>query len=361
VAEPKRLLPFRYMTRQRRQPFAKTVPFVSNAPIQTLEVPKYGFASRLIIRVTGVMTLGAGSSALYKLADKGPWDLLKRLRVSMNVGVGVIDDISGYGLYNVGAQIERAFAFNKAGAGDTTPDASIYSAPVVVGANTWVLTYAIPIAANDSDNFEMGLINVQSPQVTMNLAIVGGLEFGDAVAALSGTGHTAAFVGNLNCWYEFFDIPDPTVAEYPPLVIHRLIEDSQPINSTGNQVYTVPKMGTLLQAHHIITLNGARCAPADIVSIQLWENGNDLVYDDDPNIIRMLQRLQTGVEFPAGVYLRNLWHSQEGVGFGDVRDAINTENISVIESRVNISGSATLGSGNNTLATVRRLIQYLQG
>jgi hypothetical protein len=45
---------------------------------------------------------------------------------------------------------------------------------------------------------------------------------------------------------------------------------------------------------------------------------------------------------------------------GDLRDAIDTEAVTTIESTVTINSGANLGANNNFLDTIRRIIQPVQ-
>lgn len=342
------LLPFRLGTRQRRAKVG-SVAFAAGQAVQPFTLPQVGMLARLILQFRGTVTLSAAGA----LADLGPWSILNNVQVSSNIGAAAIASLSGYGAFMLQQKLPPIGGYrpNLGGAGSTTPNADIHSAPVAMGANTWVQTFIIPIAANDGDQFGIGAINLQSPETRVQVAINCG---NTADVATNVTGIT----GTWHLYYEYYEIPDPSKFALPPLALHRCLEEQQPISATGDNVYTVPRQGTLLQLLHRVSLNGARSDSVD--EFRIVFNKTDTVYREERQWERILERFRNGVDPITGVFEHDFWNAQGMLSYGDTRDAIDTEELTTLESFVTITAGAGLGANNNTLASVRRIVQMLQ-
>ena len=341
-----KLLPLRSGTRQRFQKVG-TAAYAANSTVST-QMPRVGLLSRLYIQFRGTVTLsGAGA-----LADLGPWSLTSRIRVTANIGTASIVDLSGYGAYLVSRKHDVAgFAPDKAGTGDTTPNADIHVAPVAMGANTWVLTYCIPIAANARNEFDAGLVNLQAPEVQVNVEIVTG-------ALTDGATLVTGITGNFHIYYEYYEIPDPWQFQLPPLVLCRWLEEQQPVSAVGDNVYTVPRQGVLLNLIHRLTVNSVRNDGIDEVSIRF--NKTDTVYRQERQASRIQDRVRNALNPQTGVYDWDFFNAKAAITQGDTRDAIDTEELSTLESIVTISAGTALGAaGTNVLASIRRILQVL--
>ena len=342
------LLPFRAGTRQRRAKVG-VIPYSAASALTPLELPRVGMLSRLVIQFRGTVTLSAAGA----LTDLGPWNLLNRLKVQANIGSAAIVDVSGYGAFMF-QQVAEEYGFqpNMAGVGaGTVPNADIHAAPVAAGPNTWVLTWVVPISANPGRQFDLGMINLQAPETRITVELTSG-------ALLDPATLVTATTGNFHVYYEYYEIPDPRTFALPPLALVRFLEEQQAVGQTGDNVYTVPRQGVLLQLLHRLTLNGARSDSWDSISIKF--NKTDAVYQVERQWERTLERLWYGLNPITGVLVHDLWHAESDVSQGDTRDAIDAEELSTLESIVTVSAGAVLGANNNFLASVRRIVQLLQ-
>lgn len=345
-----KLRPFRTGTRQRRA-FVNSAAWVAGTTLPSIELPRVGLLSRLIVQLRGVLTLsGAGT-----LTDLGPWSATARLRVNVNIGAAAIVDVSGFGAYMATPWFDEVgFRPDYAGIGTSfTPNGDIHAAPVASGANTWVLTYPVPISANAGREFELGLINLQAPEVrcTVDLTCGAGADF---------TNNFTSLVASYFVYEEYYEIPDPRAFALPPLALVRLLEEQQAIVGTGDAIYTVPRQGVLFQLAHRVTLNGARIDNPGWDSASIRFNKTDTVYKEDRQWKRVQERYQYALQPITGVYYHDYWHAASDVSAGDSRDQIDSEELSTLESIATINSGATLGSNNNFLASVRRIAQILQ-
>ena len=338
--------PFRFNTRQRIARVT-SVAFAASQQLPSIRLPKVGFLNRIFVTISGAMTLSSAGA----LQDLGPWNLINRFKLNTNIGAATIFDTSGYGAYLMSGWSERSFLPDRAGIGNTTAHADVHAAPVASGANNWVLNYVIPVACNAGMNFDTGLINLQSVQTEVTLDIVCG-------AVLDAATNATGFVGNIEVWYEYYEVPADPQAQLPPLVLHRVLEEVYPITATGEQQYVIPKMGRLLGLFHLIRCNGARSDSIDQLSVRF--NRTDEPYRIPKRVLRLRNRLQLGTDLPVGAYLLDLWHSSEDVGEGDLRDAIDSEAIATLESNITVTSGTTLGAGNNSNTVIRRLVQVLE-
>lgn len=341
----KQLLPFAAGTRLRRQ-YVGSVPFVAGAKAPSLPMPKVGMMSRLIVILEGSGTFsGAGA-----LADSGPWNIFNRIQLNTNIGSAAVIDVSGYGAYTVQPHYRQGNKGGAAGTGATTPNATQYAAPVVGTPGAILLGLGFNVAVNQGQNFTDGLINLQAPEVSVSVDIQWGAlaDYGTTLTALA---------ANAYVYYEYFEIPDPRVFEMPRLALHRTLEESQPVGQTGANIVPVPRMGTLLSLDNIVRLNGVRSDSWDSFAVRF--NKTDSVYQVDKRWQRLDERYWHGVEADTGTIRQDFFHAQEVLNAGTSRDSIDTEQLTTLEQIVNITAGATLGVGNNSIASVRRIVQVL--
>lgn len=339
------LRPLRAGTRQRRA-FVGSLAYAAATTLNPQELPRVGLLNRVFVQFRGTVTLsGAGA-----LADQGPWNLIARIQVNANIGAAAVVDLTGYGAYIIQPWCEElGYRPDKGGVGDTTQNADIHAAPVAMGANTWVLSYFLPIAANTGSQFDTGLINLQAPETRVTVNITCGNLLDPATLVTATT-------GNFFIYYDYYEIPDPRVFQLPPLALVRTLEETQFIGAVGDNIYTVPRQGVLLQLAHRVNLNGARS--------ELWDkhvlrfNKTDSVYNVDRQWNRAWERMNYGLNPVTGVFYLDLWHSMQDVSAGDTRDAVDAEELSTLESIVTINSGATIGVAS--LGTIRRIVQMLE-
>jgi hypothetical protein len=346
------LAPFRAGTRQRFA-FVNSVAHSVGATLSPIELPRVGMLSRIILQFRGTVSF----SALGTLADLGPWNLLSRVQVNANIGSASIVDLSGFGAFMIQPLAEEiGFRPDLSGAGSSAaPSTDIHAAGVAAGNNTWALSWILDIGANTGNQFDLGLVNLQAPEtrVTVNLT-TGALT--DPATNLGSFTNANWFV-----YYEYYEIPDPSKYALPPLALVRTIEETQAITGTGDTIYTVPRQGVLLQLTHRVTLNAARLdTPSGWDSAKIRFNKTDTVYNTDRQPWRLIERARYCLQVLTGVYFWDFWHAAQDISAGDTRDAIDSEELSTLESILTVNSGATLGSNNNFLSSVRRIVQILE-
>lgn len=338
MKEQKVLYPFRMGTRQRIQNVGS---FPLNQANQQINVPfpQVGYIAAIMVRVRGSVTFSSAGA----FAVNGPWNLLRRIQYGINLGNTIIYDTSGFG----------NFIMNHLNQYATNPSSSskIFSAPTASGAQNWDLSYYIPISANNGNNFDAGLINLQAQEVRSTLNLQAG-AFADVATNIS------AWNLVVDVSYFYYDVPAPDKVKQPPFVLHRILEDNQPIASLGDNIYIVPRAGTLLRLVHGVIANGAR-TDGNVANARIRLNRADENYFVSESMFFNLHRRRYGQDLPNGYYAWDFWHAQELPATGDLRDAYDLEKVTTFESIVNLPPTVTLGSNNNFLQSIREIVQQV--
>ncbi len=353
--------PFRGNSRQRFQRVAQLA--YTPGDRLSVELPRVGYLAGILIQTFATLTRGAPSTGTF--SDQ-MFNWLRRLQLNLNIGAAQIIDISGHGC-NL---LNQAMSFNYAadlGGHDTgspaplttTADPAVWDGQDAVpsGPADLVFTYWLPVAMNDGLNFNVGLINLQAPEIRATLDIQTGTEADLMSPGAVLTGDTVANT-TLVIHYLYYEVPNPDLVEIPPYIVHRVIQERQAIQATGDQVYTVPRMGQLQRIIHSVQINGVTDG-ADVQDLIIRVNKTDEVYRMAEFANRFLSRMRYGHKVPRGAFYHDWWRAADLNAAGDFRDVIDSEQISTLESIVQIAPGAVLGVGNNFLDTVREFTQRL--
>lgn len=332
---------FRYGTRQRFAPVKTGIAYATNGRVSQ-ELPRVGFLASLLVQLSGTMTLSAAGA----LTTRGPWDLIKELVVRVNIGASTIYRTTGYGNFVLQRMLARAF--DPSGASGPAADADLYAAPV--GATgTWTLTYWIPIAENYGRQSHLGLLNLQAPEIQVNLDV----NFGQPTDVVT-TG--TAFSGTMDIGYLYYEVPNPQRVAWPPLIFFRSIESDQVISAIGDQIFTAPREGILHRVAHVVQVNDARSNGVSRLVTKF--NKTDEVYRYDRWQLKFLQNYFYGAPLPVGVFAHDWWAAEGEPGEGDNRDFVSSEALSTLESIV--TTTAAVGGALNRLDTIRQFTQVVR-
>jgi len=334
------LLPFRPNTRQKRMKFGSAA--FSLGGSQSILLPEVGYLARVWLFFVGTITYSAQSTP----ADLAPYSLFKRITVTLNNSATDIFNASGWSTYLINQVLQF---YNKL---DVNSQADFYAFPTVGAAQSFVLGLQVPISTSQGFNFEAGLINLQAPEVQCQLNV----DFANALTDI-GTLITG-LEGTVHAYYEYYEVPAPTRVLQPPVMLHRWIEQTQPISGTGENIYTVPRGGQMLSLIHTVSLNGARSDSWD--KMRLRFNQSEIVYDMDRRLNKIINRERYGNNLPTGVPVWDWKYALQHAEESDLRDAINTEMVTTTDSIIDISSGATLGTNNNFLTSVREILQSAQ-
>lgn len=352
-------LPFRSGTRRRVQ-FVGSYPITLGAPLPTITLPQTGMLARLMAKIEGTITQTAAAATLSPL---GYAALISRARVGVNNGSQAIVDASGAGL-------ELANFWH-------APSTGRVQNTYANGAGVNAVSYgiSIPINANDRTLLEIGLINLQAEQLRANVDF----SFAAATEFLIAGGPVTASALTLFLYYEYWDVPNPTMYLLPPPSIVRILEDQQPIAAVGDLVYPIPRLGTITQISEYFILGATAAtrvmanltAPTPQISkFRIRANRTDEWLNYDARAAEIEEALffnsnqgpsntaLSGSFMRPGVRTWDFFHSGlQTRNFGD-RDLIDSEKITLLELVATVDGSVA-PSAFTTRNIVRRTFQRL--
>jgi hypothetical protein len=357
------LAAFRPNTRQRIQRIG-SLP-IANATTQQVTFPQVGLLARIYLFVNATVTDTASESAV--LSTFGPWNILKRIQGLTNLGTATVFDLSGYGAYLVSKVTDTTVELGAAGSDVTAPD-PMYNIPTNLGTTATPVSFVlmIPVSVNDGDQFQIGLLNLQAPEIRFTLSLTFSSTPGAPATGLADafvTSNTLTLGGQVFVYYEYYEVPDPAQVMLPPRVMFRQVEDRIPILGTGDTTYLFPRQGIILQAIHNVIINGAvNKSPSAVLARRLVFNKTDTPYQFDYIVDRILNRYRYGFpgtnkDLPAGAHIWDMYDAQQEPSRGDLRDAIDSEALNTLESVITIAPGVTLGANNNFIDTVRRFTQ----
>lgn len=346
AAQPKQKLPFRYGTVKRRINIGNFVVTPGQA-IPSIVIPQVGMMARILIDVEGTYTAAAGSA--LNLLD-GYDAIVQRAQIGLNNGSANILDLSGIGINQVNKNLSLALPIKR-------------GLLVTTAAQTFSYQAILPVAANDRRQFEMGLINLQAPEIraTLNLA------FNPLSSIFADTTKITLFTATCNVSYEYWEIPDLSVYQMPPLTLVRTIEEApQAIAATGVQLYQIPRLGTMIEYHGVLVINNVYANVRPTLSESaLRYNKSDVQYDvliDDQEVYEAeIYGGASSTFMDPHAVTWNFWTAGDrGKNGGDFRDAIDTEENTTTEWLHTVLAGTTLPANvTNALYHVRRVVQRI--
>lgn len=350
AAQPKPKIPFRFGTVRRRLNIG-SYPITMGQAIPTIQLPQVGMLSRILVTITGTYT---GANANLVIASLDGYDaILARAQLTLNNGSATVIDLSGIGVNQVNLGLN--------------PSLPVKSGLLLTqAAQSFTYKFILPVNANNRRQFEMGLINLQAPEIRATL----NLSFNPLSSLFTVAANATLFTAQCNVAYEYFSIPDPTVYQAPALSLVRTIEEApQLITATGQQLYQIPRLGTMFEYGAVLVLGSKYVSAAsNLTEFAIRYNKSDVQYD---MLINEEQTYEAeiwgvgaggptgGVLNTSGVSL-SLWSAGDRpYNGGDFRDAIDTEENTTTESLITVSGSASLATPTNALYHVRRIVQRI--
>jgi len=353
------LRPFRQGTRLRRQ-YLTSFSYDGSAGQRQptpYQLPKTGYAARLWLEAAGTIDQsGAGGS----LGVDGLAGLFQSINLSANLGSASIFQASG-----AGADVAARWG------GGSRPVSAPFSL-ATTSASPYSYTVPINIAMNMKRQFNMGLINLQDPEVQVLLA----LQFNPltSVASLATSGGTSSIT--VKVWMEYFEVPNPAQYAQPPRLIARTLEELWPTaTQVGDNIYQVPRLGVMTDFSAIAYANSARMTNAAMNQLDLRlnktlyvETRNGLLQpalDADafgpvPGVVPGAAVAYGGnTNVQPGVFGWYGWNATDVPDNGDFRDALNTEEVTTTEFILNVATGTTVVS-TDQIRAVRRVLQALQ-
>lgn len=373
ASKPPQLLPFRYGTVRRRINIGNFV-MSPGTQLPAVVIPQVGMLSRVLFNISGTYTVA--TAPLVVFSTDGFDSFIAKAQIQLNNGSANVVDCSGVGLNQFNQNINTALPIKKgtpAGVGNVNGT----QLPLALGASTFTYKGFMPVNANNRRQFEMGLINLQAPETRVNVL----LSFNPLSQIVTVPANMTLFSATVNLSYEYFEIPDLSRFQLPPLTLVRSIEEAPiPIVATGLQLYQFPRLGTMIEYHAVLQL--ARLyAPVitNFTEFAIRYNKTDQQYDVfmpdwetyEAELygigIDVTQAPTATAATPTSRWQQsrnsltfNLWAAGDAdINGGDFRDAIDTEENTTTEAMVFISAGTVLTAGQDNLYHVRRVVQRI--
>lgn len=354
----KQLAPFRQGTRKRRQ-YLTTFQYNGTQAQQRptpYTLPNTGMLSRLLLVAHGTIDQsGAGGT----LGVDGLAGLYNQIVVSANLGSANLFQASG-----AGADIAARWH------GTSVPVSATFSL-ATTSASPFSYSLPVDIAMNRKKQFSLGLINLQDPQIQVQLA----LTFNPLTSVASLATATSGSAISVDVYMEYFEIPDVNTFALPIAAIARTLEDQFPTGTVvGNNIYTVPRLGIMTDYSSIIYTNSVRCTNANMQEMDVRFNKTDYIETRSGILQPLLDTSDIGAgpgvvpgaaptpglnnNMQPGVYTWTGWNATDVPDNGDFRDAIDTLELTTTEIIHVIAAGTTVVSGD-IIRAVRRTFQYL--
>jgi hypothetical protein len=333
----KTLLPFRDATRQKISRIDRqtlNAPNIEGAQI-TMRLPKVGYLSRIWLYFEVASTQGANPLA----SDFSIADIISKVRVSLNAGRQVIVDASGTELLTL-QNLRRVSTDYRNGLAVNLP------------ANTSSFSFLIlevPISFSTGQNFHLGLINLQAPELECVLEVQFSPSFGTYLQDVRINQVT------VEAQYEHYEAPDPRMAMQPPVALVKTLSESR-TNLAGQVEYTLPRGGILLQYLELSRDTSFPFGASQSNYSRIILNKTQTLYDIRFPLTNWFADTETGktwnfLAVQPSVIWYDLVRSYGYVGDGDLRDALDTEEITTID----FQSEYTISPVN--VSYVRRILQ----
>lgn len=354
----RQLAPFRQGTRKRRQ-FLTTFNYNGTTQQQRptpFNLPQTGYLSRLTLVAHGALDQSDNQGVL---GVDGLAGLYNQIIVTANLGSAAIFQASGAGA-DMAARWKGANAVAASPFSLSTTSAS-------------PLYYALPvdIAMNRKRQFSLGLINLQDPQIQVQLQLV----FNPVTSIASHAATTSGTAIAVDVHMEYFEVPNPQQFAQPIRAIARTLEDSFPSATVvGNNIYTVPRLGVMTDLSVIPYANSARITDANMQEMDIRLNKTDYVETRSGRLQDLLDCSDYGVypgavpgAAPAfgaaspilpGTYTFAGWNATDVPDNGDFRDSYDTLEATTTEVIVIVAAGTTVVS-TDIIRAVRRTLQNL--
>lgn len=368
--QPPQKKPFRYGTVRRRINIG-TFSMVPGTQLPSVVIPQVGMLARVLYDVEGGYT---GATAPLVVANFDGMDaILARAQVSLNNGSANLVDLSGVGVNAINQNINPSLPIKRGTPGTGNVTGSGF--PLAIGAGTFTYKGFLPVNANQRRQFEMGLINLQAPEIRATV----NLSFNSLATLFTVPANCTLFTATVNLSYEYYEIPNVNLFSLPPLTLVRSLEEAPvAIAATGVQIYQLPRLGTMIEYHGVMVLNLLYTTVLTKTSeLALRYNKTDVQMDMFIGDIETYEAELWGSGVGPAVtpsaatdnaqtfmnptmLTLNLWSASDRErNGGDFRDAIDTEENTTTELLITVTAGTALNAGKDNFFHVRRVVQRI--
>ena len=347
-AQPPQKLPFRFGTVRRKINIGSYAVTLGGA-IPSIVVPQVGMFARVLVDIEGTYTkANATGTNFYDGYDA----IVSRARVGLNNGSANLVDVSGVGINIINQDLSPSLPIKR-------------GLVTTAGAQTFSYKFILPVNANQRRQFDMGLINLQAPEVRANIDI----SFNPQATIFATSADVTLFTATANVSYEYYEIPPISQYNLPPLTLTRTIEEAPiAIAAVGLQTYQLPRLGTMFDYHAVMVLNNIYTTVlTKATDFSLRYNKTDTQFtvnigDWETYEAELYGRLggATKTFLNASAISWNLWSAADReTDGGDFRDAIDTEENTTTETLITVASGTALNAGKDNFFHVRRVAQVI--
>ncbi len=347
TAAPQRM-PFRYGTVRRRINIGNYAIALGGA-IPSIQIPQVGMLARVLVDIEGTYTKANATGT--NLLD-GYDAIVSRARVGLNNGSANIVDVSGVGINIINKDLNKSLPIKR-------------GLVTTAGAQTFTYKFILPVNANQRRQFEMGLINLQAPELRATVD----LSFNPLASIFATAADVTNFAATANVSYEYYEIPDLGMYDLPPLTLVRTIEEAPvAIAAVGDSLYQIPRLGTMIDYHAVLVLNNVYASVlTNLTQFQWRYNKSDVQYSVNIGDWETYEAelygggiSSTDTFLFANALSFNLWAAGDRPwDGGDFRDAIDTEENTTTESIITVKAGTALNAGKDNFYHVRRVVQRI--
>jgi hypothetical protein len=362
--------PFRYGTARRRINIG-SFQYQPGTQLPAVVIPQVGMLARVLFDVEGSYTVANAALVVNNL--DGMDAIFSRAQITLNNGSAQVVDLSGVGVNLMNQSINPSLPIKRGTAGVGNVQGNGFG--LAVGAQTFSYKGFLPVNANQKRQFEMGLINLQAPELRATI----NLTFNPLATLFTVAANCTNFVATCNLSYEYYEIPDLTRYNLPTLTLVRTIEEApQAINATGLQVYQIPRLGTMIDYHAAVVLNqkytdvrtaltefAIRYNKTDVqydVNMGDWETYEAEIYGSGvgPAVTPSAASDNAQTMLNTSALSFNLWAAGDRPwNGGDFRDAIDTEENTTTEILLTVAAGTALNAGKDNIFHIRRVVQRI--
>lgn len=369
MAQQKRqmLRSFRKNTRKRYALWNQNISGIGYGGQYSAVAPQVGLATRVWAQFRLNVQDTATTSTLL---PRGPYGFITRIQFVTNLGSNNIWDTDGWNCHfnnltkgdsgnRADVNLDQEYTDLYPSSGATTryyPFDPLWQYPQLATANTSFVvafTLRIDLVPNVKKNFTQGMLNLQAPQVQASINI----STGQAANLYGSPTAQTMTAGVCNFYYEYFEIPNPLRrVALPSGMLHCTLEQTQAIQASGLQQYTIPRQGILLRLQEEVVLNsllakggtvgtGTNAGTAGVDFFNLQLNNQDTIYTKNYELQKQLQQEEFDLfNSFAGMFLFDFFDAMDEPGSGDMRDCIDTEAVTTTIFGTSVNGSATIGT-----------------
>lgn len=280
------------------------------------EIPKVGGLARLWVTVRGTINTVVGPNALGQAA------ILNRIRVYGNT-VSDIFNVSGPGFWHLLApRIDLP----------TQPFNNSTALTAIAAAGAVNLDFVIPVTLNLQNLIGTVPIGNQETLISVDFQM-------ETDAILGVTAWTAR--PTITLYMEMFTTP-PGMEDAPIFrTMHTVIEERQAVAAAGETRYRWPIANVYLQTIH--GLGFAVTGASDLwTSAEVIANYTDHIYYLEPSLADLRVSYLNHLARPAGVIPIDMMASAGLGAYGSMRDALDSNDVSVVETVIQATGAGTL-------------------